>query len=150
MWNLGEWRFNNFNFALFIKAVFVGVSTNKAGRCNLPHHKCGSKSSTKRKFGWEWKVLFLRFLPAWSPEGRPNIQKRVIWSSMDWALLKFTVAKNSNTKWHERQHFDERSFFGDYLCPSPSIRKHNLGNDKEFKEWPIPISNRIDVDSLWL
>lgn len=27
------------------------------------------------------------------PEGRPNIQKRVIWSSMDWALLKFTVAR---------------------------------------------------------
>ena len=75
------------------------------------------------------------------PERHANVQKYVIWSSLELGTAEVYCGKDSNIKWNERQHFDEISFFGDCLSPPLSIRKHNLGNDKEFKEWPISISS---------
>ena len=94
-------------------------------------HTVNVNNNNKRRFGQEWKV-FLHLLPAWTLRGMLT-SRNVIWLSLELGTAEVYCGKDSNTKWNERQHFDERSFSGDYLSPPLSIRKHNLGNDKNLK-----------------
>ena len=114
----------------------MGVSKDNVGRWDQTYCKYGLNNSNKR-FGWEWKVLFLACCLLGALRGMLTSRNTSSGQAWNRALLKFIVATTVTP--NERQHFDERSFFGDCLSPPLSIRKHSLGNDKEFKEWPKPI-----------
>lgn len=91
-------------------------------------------NNNKRRFGQEWKV-FLHLLPAWT--WGMLTSWNVIWLSLELGTAEVYCGKDSNTKWNERQHFDERSFFAGTTCPLRFLSENtilemirNLKNDQ--------------------
>ena len=71
----------------------MGVSKDNVGRCNQTHCKCGLNNHNKRRFGREWKVLFLHLWPAWTLRGMLTSRNMSSGRAWNWALLKFIVAR---------------------------------------------------------